>query len=486
MKDSVGCVVTTTGDIQDSNGPSFGSISSTNVTCHGGSDGSITVNSVSGGSGTIEYSLTGASWQTSNRFSGLLAGNYNVQVRDANQCISQSQTIQVREPAAISISRTLTHVRCNGESDGSAVILASGGAGTLAYSIKGGFSWQSSNVFNNLNAGEYTVMVRDAGGCMGSISFTIDEAPGITALLSILNVQCHGARTGEVNITASGGKAPYQFSIGGAYQSSGRFTGLNGGNYIYAIKDANNCTRIGEFVIFEPNALTISAIAADVSCAGGNNGVIDLTIAGGMAPYIFQWSNGASTEDIFNLRAGTYSVSVTDDYGCRETRSFTLDQPDQPIVINGVVTDGNGGLGAVDITITGGVPPYRFLWSNNATTEDLGELTPGNYTVTVTDANLCVATSTFTVNASTSVDKATLDKAVKLYPNPAQDMVKLEISGLIPDKVSIINTEGRTVWQIRPTEHNLSIDTRTLPAGLYKVVVHAGTTITALNVMIQR
>lgn len=486
VKDSVGCVVTTTGDIQDSNGPSFGSISSTNVTCHGGNDGSITVNSVSGGTGTIEYSLTGANWQTSNKFTGLTAKNYNIQVRDANKCISQSQTIIIREPAAISISRTLTNVRCNGESDGSAVILASGGAGTLAYSINGGFSWQSSNVFNNLNAGEYTVMVRDAGGCMGTISFVIEEAPRINALLSILNVQCHGAKSGEVNFTAAGGKAPYQYSIGGAYQSSGRFTGLSGGNYIYYIKDANNCNTTGEFILFEPTALSVTAIAADVSCAGGNNGVINLTVAGGMAPYTYEWSNGANTEDIFNLRAGTYSVAITDDYGCRESRSYTLNQPSQPIVINGVVTDGNGTLGKVDITVTGGVPPYRFYWSNNATTEDISELLPGNYTVTVTDANLCVATSTFTVKVSTGVDKVTLEKAVKLYPNPAQDMAKLEIDGLIADKVSIMAADGRIIWQTKPAEHLLNIDTRAFAPGLYKVVVHSGSTVTALNLMIQR
>lgn len=486
VKDSVGCVVTTTGDIQDSNGPSFGSISNTNVTCNGGNDGSITVNSISGGTGTIEYSLTGANWQTSNKFTGLTAGNYNIQVRDANRCLSQSQTILIRQPAAISIGRTLTHVRCNGESDGSAVIVASGGAGTLAYSINGGLSWQSSNVFNNLSAGNYTVMVRDAGGCMGSINFTINEAPGITALLSVLNVQCHGDRTGEVNFTASGGKAPYQYIIGGSYQSSGRFTGLSGGNYIYYIKDANNCVKTGEFFLFEPTPIAVNAIAADVSCAGGNNGVINLTVSGGIAPYTYDWSNGANTEDIFNLRAGTYSVNITDDYGCSETRSFTLNQPAQPIVINGVVTDGNGTRGSVDITVTGGVPPYRFLWSNNATTEDIGELLPGNYTVTVTDANLCVATSTFTVKVSTGVDKATLEKSVKLYPNPAQDMAKLEVEGLIPDKVSIISTDGRIIWQTKPAEHLLNIDTRAFAPGMYKVVVHSGGTVTAMNLMIQR
>lgn len=182
-------------------------------------------------------------------------------------------------------------------------------------------------------------------------------------------------------------------------------------------------------------------------------------------------------------RAGTYSVTITDDYGCRECRRCTLNQPAQPIVINGVVTDGNGTLDRVDITVTGGVPPYRLLWSNNATSEDINELLPGNYTVT--DANLCVAT-TFTVKVSTGIDTITLDKAVKLYPNPAMDKVKLEVDGLIPDKVTIIGTDGSIIWQTKPAEHNLEIDTRAFAPGLYKVAVHSGSIVTVMNLIIQR
>jgi hypothetical protein len=293
-----------------------------------------------------------------------------VQIRDANKCISQSQNIVINQPAAIVITKSLTNIRCYGEADGSAVITATGGAGTLAYSINGGFSWQSSNVFNNLNSGDYMVIVRDAGGCTSSISFTINEAARISAIISILNIQCHGDDNGEMVIAASGGKAPYQYSIGGAYQSSGRFTGLNGGNYIYLVKDANNCVSSGDFSIFEPNELGVNAIAADISCAGGNNGVINLTISGGIAPYTFQWSNGAATEDIFNLPAGIYSVAVTDDYGCRANRSFQLDQPDQPIVINGVVYGGTDTDGSIDITFTG-ANVNSYQWSNGSTTEDI-------------------------------------------------------------------------------------------------------------------
>ena len=485
VKDSVGCVVSTTGDIQDSNGPSFGSISSTNVTCHDGNDGSITVNSVSGGSGTIEYSLTGAAWQTSNRFTGLIAGSYNVQIRDANKCISQSQNIVINQPAAIVITKSLTNIRCYGEADGSAVITATGGAGTLAYSINGGFSWQSSNVFNNLNSGDYMVIVRDAGGCTASISFTINEAARITAIISILNVQCHGDDNGEMVIAASGGKAPYQYSIGGAYQSSGRFTGLNGGNYIYLVKDANNCVSSGDFSIFEPNELGVNAIAADISCAGGNNGVINLTISGGMPPYTFQWSNGASTEDIFNLPAGIYSVAVTDDYGCRANRSFQLDQPDQPIVINGVVYGGTDTDGSIDITVTGGVTPYRYKWSNGATTEDINNLPNGNFTVTVTDANQCVATSTFTVAAS-GTEQTTLAAAIKVFPNPGDDWVQVVVEHGVPSNISIINAQGRIVYESNKQSSSVIVDTRDFAPGVYQILIRVKDQTVAKKVLISR
>jgi hypothetical protein len=155
-------------------------------------------------------------------------------------------------------------------------------------------------------------------------------------------------------------------------------------------------------------------------------------------------------------------------------------------VINGVVVDGNGTLGSVDITVTGGVTPYRFLWSNNATTEDIGELLPGNYTVTVTDANSCVATSTFTVKVSTGVDKAQLEKAVKLYPNPATALVNLSVAGYKADKVYIINTEGRMVYETIPVESTVSIDTWTFAAGIYTVIVRSGDTQTALHLVIEK
>lgn len=486
IKDSVGCIETVVGDIMDANGPVFGTISSTNVTCNGGSDGSITVNSVSGGTGTIEYSVDGVNWQTSNVLRNLKAGNYNVLIRDANGCRSESSAISITQPGAITILKNVTNVNCFGTNNGSVTITASGGSGTLAYSIDGGRNWQSDRTFSNLYAGEYTVTVRDAGGCTNSLAFSISQPAPINTLLGILNISCHDAKDGELTITASGGKFPYTYSIGNGYQSSNTFTGLSGGNYTYSVKDANGCIYSSNVFIYEPDELGINSISANVSCAGGNNGVINLTVSGGLPPYRYLWSNRAETEDIFNLAAGSYSVTVTDANGCTKNASFTLTQPSQPLVINGVVNNGSGSNGDIDITVTGGVPPYTFRWSNGKITEDVNSLSPGNYTVTVTDNNGCVATSTFTVAGAAGLSAQELDREIRLYPNPTSDKVTVSVNGHRIQFVGIVDGAGRTVYQSRINATSYEINTSALAPGIYQVQIQAEGTTAVKKLIISR
>ncbi len=139
----------------------------------------------------------------------------------------------------------------------------------------------------------------------------------------------------------------------------------------------------------------------NVSCNGANDGSINLTVTGGASctAYTFNWSNGATTEDVSNLRAGTYSVTVTDANGCSTTSSFTLTEP-ALLVSSGVaatyvcgtnVSCNGANDGSINLTVTGGASctAYTFNWSNGATTEDVSNLTAGNYSVTITDANGC-------------------------------------------------------------------------------------------------
>ncbi|MGZ4060696.1 MAG: PKD domain-containing protein, partial [Bacteroidia bacterium] len=391
VKDGTGCQTVVPATIFDSNGPVITSSSHTNVGCNGGNDGSITVNTVTGGTGALLYSINAISWQSSTSFSGLTAGTYTVYVKDINGCIGTVE-ISITEPSAFVITNSIVNVSCHGSNSGSVSVFAAGGAGTLAYSIDNGATYQSSNTFTNLYAGSYKVIVRDIAGCTGFILFNITEPSVINFFAGVLNVNCHGNSNGAINVYAHGGTGAYQYSLtGSTYQASNSFTGLFGGAYTVYVKDANGCVVMQTVTVVEPAALSISSVVSNVTCSGGNNGVVDLTINGGVGHNNFSWSNGAGTEDIFGLVAGTYSVIVTDGNGCNITGSYTITQPLSPIVVNAVVTGTSGSTGAINATITGGTSPYTFSWSNGATTEDITNLTPGVYTITVTDALGCVS-----------------------------------------------------------------------------------------------
>ncbi|NDC07664.1 MAG: hypothetical protein EBZ86_10190 [Synechococcaceae bacterium WB9_2_069] len=135
------------------------------------------------------------------------------------------------------------------------------------------------------------------------------------------------------------------------------------------------------------------------SCPNGNNGAIDLTVAGGIAPYIFTWSNGASTEDLSSLTAGNYSVSVTDFNGCTANANVTITQPTLLTTSASSTNVTCNGLnnGTATVTAAGGTAPYTYLWNSGATTPSITNLAPGNYSVTVTDANGCSANANVTI-----------------------------------------------------------------------------------------
>ncbi|MBI4647817.1 MAG: S8 family serine peptidase, partial [Bacteroidia bacterium] len=148
-----------------------------------------------------------------------------------------------------------------------------------------------------------------------------------------------------------------------------------------------SCTSIGEAA----SGITATYSVSNVSCWGGNNGSINLTVTGGSGGYSFIWSTGATTEDISHLIAGTYSVRITDSNGCFIIENITITQPEQ--LLSAIISFPNhccsGASGSIELNIIGGMTPYSFLWSNGATTEDIGYLASGNYIVTITDANGC-------------------------------------------------------------------------------------------------
>jgi len=477
VKDGSGCMLIVSGTITDSNGPVITASSQQNVSCNGGNDGSITISNVVGGTGALQYTKNGINWQSSPIFTGLQAGTYIVQVKDANGCTG-NVTKTITQPSPFFIASATASVNCYGNGTGSATITASGGAGFLAYSINGGGSFQSGNVFNNLLAGSYNFIVKDAANCMGYSAFTIVQTQPINNILGTLNVSCNGANDGQISVSTSGGVGPYLYSLNGVtYSSTNIFTGLSG-NVFYTvyIKDANNCVVSNTQFISEPSILSISPTVNNISCAGGNNGAINLNVSGGVAPYYYQWSNGATISSLYNLSAGNYSVTVSDYNGCSIPYNITLNQPSNPLVVNGVVapaTNNSSLDGSINITVTGGSAPYTYSWSNGAATGNISSLNPGAYLVTITDANGCTTSSTFNVGNTTGIETIQINSnEIKLYPNPSNDYALVEANGYRIDRIELINLLGQKIFVSEVNDSTFKINTTNFLNGTYFVKVY--------------
>ncbi|MBK7130860.1 MAG: T9SS type A sorting domain-containing protein [Crocinitomicaceae bacterium] len=460
----------------------------TDVNCHGGNDGSITVGT---GVATDEYSI-GFGFQSSGTFTGLTAGTYTVVVQSSAGCELQAGTITIIEPADFVIITTPVDALCNGSNDGEVDILASGGAGTISYSLDG-TTFQSSSTIDGLGAGEYELVIQDALGCLGYSSFVIGEPTELELFTAHLDVTCNGASNGVIYAIADGGTPAYEYSLNaGPYSNSGVFSGLSGGTYTVYAQDDHNCTTTGVVQIHEPSAIVLNASVSDVSCAGGDNGVVDLSVTGGVAPYMFTWVLDdaiITTEDIFNLTEGTYNVTVTDANGCVENGSYSVDAPSNPLVVNGAVTNATGSTatdGEIDVTVTGGTAPYTYSWSNGSTSGDLTGLAPGVYTVEITDAAGCSVSNTFTVTFELEVGEGQDGYSISIYPNPASAYLNIQVTDASVEKITLIDLQGKVVYSDSTGDAQVQIGLDEFSTGIYFVNIHTDKGVTVEKVVITK
>lgn len=220
---------------------------------------------------------------------------------------------------------------------------------------------------------------------------------------------CNGSATGAIDVTMLNGTAPYTYYWGAGHPATQDRTGLLTGTYNLIVTDANGEKGISSTIIRGPQSIVLTTTQTNNLVNGGSTGTINLTVIGGTAPYTYLWSNGATTQDISNLPAGTHSVVVTDSNGCTSGISATITQP-TVLNVSGVGTNPVcGGIsGSIDVTVSGGQSPYTYLWNTGATTQDLTALGDGFYSVVVKDANGAIGNySTTLTSASTMVLSAT-------------------------------------------------------------------------------
>ena len=174
----------------------------------------------------------------------------------------------------------------------------------------------------SLSAGTYTCTVTDTNGCFAIDSVTITEPTAISTLENTTNVLCNGGNSGAVSLVISGGNSPYTSNWGVVDTNN-----LSIGNYNYTITDNNGCTFSDSINISEPDALSNNHTSVNVNCNGATDGSIDITPSGGVGPYTFTWDNGANTEDLTNISAGQYIVTITDANNCTFNDTITITEP---------------------------------------------------------------------------------------------------------------------------------------------------------------
>lgn len=579
--------------------PAFNAtVATTNVTCNGGDNGAVDVTVTNG---TTPYSYLWSSGETTEDIDTLPAGTYTLTATEAGGC-TVTLTAVVTEPTALSINGAVADVLCHSDSTGGVTLSVTGGApltntlsqtatgsnlqatttftftglqasalaGSLTFSSVGDLDGNAGNLENwvfydengnqlttvggtgnggdqcgpvlsstvtvtpqqlatwladgtatftavsspnvnltlcgndfvavdfsypgvyayvwsngdstsnlsNVVAGTYSVTVTDANGCTGAATYTINEPTAIAASLdSMFNVSCHGLSDGGVYVSVTGGVSPYTYSWSNAATTEDLMN-VPAGTYTGTVTDANGCTLVSpQIPVTEPDALVITFDEVnDVSCNGNGDGGVNITVSGGTTPYVFAWSNAATTEDLTGVAGGNYSVAVTDSNGCSLSSSqVAVSEPDVLTLTADSVTDNTcfgASQGAIYVTAAGGTTPYSFAWSNGAATEDLMQAAAGGYSVSLTDANGCTVAAVSDTVAEPAQIIATTDT-----------VIGVTCAGAADGGISISATGGTGMLSFAWSNADTTSQITGLNGGAYDVTVsdQNGCTVTLTN-----
>lgn len=371
------------------------SIRSKVATCYGGNDGALEVIVEEG---TEPYSYAWSNGTTLPSLLNVVAGTYTVTITDAS-----GETLQltgtVGQPEQIFLSAVVTHASCNGLADGAIDLTVEGGTGGYT------FVWSNGATTEDLTAlkeGTYMVTVTDSAGCTSKKTVAVTSTSKIVLSSTTVPAGCNQSN-GSINLTVSGGTEPYTFvwSNGSASED---ISGLPAGVYKVKVTDSIGCSSELVVNLKDNNTLRLAGIMQQTSCVDDASGAINVTVSGGAPPYTFVWSNGATTEDLDQLVAGVYKLTVTDANGC--TASITVNVSKKTFQVSSQITHPlcfGDTTGSITLTPSGGTEPYTYEWSNGETGNSITGSSGGVYQVTITDATGCSKVMSYSVVKPTRI-----------------------------------------------------------------------------------
>jgi gliding motility-associated-like protein len=299
-------------------------------------------------------------------------------------------------------SATANNVLCPYSTDGVIDLSASGGYPTpnLTYLWSNGSTNQD---ISSLAPGAYMVTITDDRGCTRTVNSTVGSPPPIEITETVTKPTCNGGQDGAIQLQVLGGTSPYSYNWnnGAGFVATNLLSNIPIGDYTVTVRDANSCLYDHVVQVRELELALVpgSNTFTQPSCYGGNDGSITISISNGLAPYQYNYNNGAGfvpSNTLTGLTVGSYTVNVRDANGCQG--QFVVDVTEPTLLEAQASAQNSSCFGADDgqatATATGGTGVYTYLWSNGDTRSTATNLLPGTHTVTVTDANGCTATAT--------------------------------------------------------------------------------------------
>lgn len=503
--DSNNCSANTSITVDAIPEPQF-NIVTTDITCADAiNSGGITIDVTASNGFILEYSIdNGTTFINSNVFTGLTAGDYDVVIQystGSTLCTSIPQTVTIVAGDAISgIAELTSDITCNSNAS-ITVTSVTGGDTPYTYSIDG-VNFQSSNIFNDLTAGTYTITIQDANTCTSVTNDIVIEPLNPPTDLTFDNspITCP-TNTSDVTITGTTGGTgvlEYQIIAPAAnttpYQTSNLFAGLEPGTYTFQVRDENDCTYAESYTIDPiPNPTVNVVIANDLNCTASPDAVITGTISG-PSPYTYAVSIDGSayaslgaigtTFNYSTATAGTYQFEITDANGCiAESNIITVNPISLPdlslVVLTQNIQCSGDATGALEITIdtSVGTPPFVINVNNDTTSTDYGTQTSGlpagTYTITVTDAKSCTATETIIINEPDPIvlDYTTIDITCSAGGvSQGSVIINSVIGGTAPYNYFVTGTNGYSNSELNNTG-STSVSFDVVDFGLYEINV---------------
>ena len=407
ITDATGCT-----DVQGVNvpnaSPPVASIDSLSNAGCGQGNGFVAIG-LEGGTAPYIYNI-GDGPTNSPIFDDLPPGNYNINITDANDCSANLVvTIGGASPPQVEVN-DVQNSSC-GQSNGAFIIAVSVGLPPYSFDIGNG---PSSNVnFTGLSPGDYNLTVTDANDCNVVETISIEESEGPSANISdVQNAACGGVN-GSFSVDASGGTPPYSFDMGNGSTTDTSFTGLSPGDYNLTVTDANDCNVVETISIEASDGPSANISDVQDATCGRVNGSFSVEASGGTPPYSFNIGDGSTTDANFTaLSSGDYNLTVTDANDCSVVESINIGDSEGPSAsISNLQDVACGGIsGSFSVEVSGGTPPYSFDMGNGSTTDaTFNDLDPGDYTVSVSDANGCTTQASVSIGGSAELVASIFD-----------------------------------------------------------------------------